>query len=272
MIYTIVKYCFNNTEPKLLSYGDFKHFSKETFTEDLSEALCDCGNSYADFDHIFISKLNKHAPKKKKWIRVNDKPHVNEVLRQATMKRSRLKNKENETKDPTDIRNYGKQRNYIVDLKKEAKLEYFSKWESNDNKPFWVNCKPYFTNKYSKADTDIMLSENVELILQNKETANTFNDHFGSIVSNLGLDDLDDHSCQKHQSKINSVRSFSFQPVFVDEVKTVIRDMKNNKSMGGEIHIQILKESEFTFEIITNCINKSIKTGCLKLLDSLEEK
>ena len=47
---------------------DFKHFSQEGLKEDLSEALCDCGK-YDDFDHIFKSKLNKHAPKKKKWTR-----------------------------------------------------------------------------------------------------------------------------------------------------------------------------------------------------------
>ena len=96
------------------------------------------------------------------------------------MKSSRLKNKANKTKDTTDIRNYKKQRNYVVNQNKEAKLEYFSKHESNDNKPFWVNCKPYFTNTHSKADTDIMLSENGELILKNKEIAN--NDHFGLLM------------------------------------------------------------------------------------------
>ena len=41
-----------------------------------------------------------------------------------------------------------------------------------------------------------------------------------------------------------------------------------NKSSGGEIPIQILKESEFTFGILTNCINKSIETGCFP--DSLK--
>ena len=50
------------------------------------------------------------------------------------MKRSRLKNNANKTKDPTDIKNYKKQRNYVANLNKEAKLEYFSKFESNDNK------------------------------------------------------------------------------------------------------------------------------------------
>ena len=56
MIYTVLKSCFNNAEPELLNYRDFKHFSQEDFKEDLSEALCDCGNSYDDFDHIFTSK------------------------------------------------------------------------------------------------------------------------------------------------------------------------------------------------------------------------
>ena len=86
---------------------------------------------------------------------LNIKPHANKALRQAIMKRSRLKNKANKTKDPTGIRNHKNQRN-IVNLNKEAKLEYFSKYESNDNKPF-VNCEPYFTNEHSKANTDICL-------------------------------------------------------------------------------------------------------------------
>ena len=119
MIYTMLKSCFNNTEPKLLNYRDFKHFSQKAFKEDLPEALCDWGNSYDDFEHIFTSKLNKPAPKKKKWIRGNNKPHVNKVLRQAIMKRSKLKNKTNKTNDPTDIRNYKKQRKYVVNLNKE---------------------------------------------------------------------------------------------------------------------------------------------------------
>ena len=55
----------------------------------------------------------------------------------------------------------------------------------------------------------------------------------------------------------------------MEEVKTVIQDMKNSKSVGGEIPIQMLKESEFTFEILTNCINKSTETGCF--LDSLKK-
>ena len=111
-----------------------------------------------------------------------------------------------------------------------------------------------------------MLRENGKLILKNKEIASTFNDNIGHIVDNLDLDHWNDHflsptigfhridniikryktrpSIKKIKSKFKSFRSFSFQPVFMEEVKTVIRDIKNNKSVGGEILFQILKESE----------------------------
>ena len=57
-----------------------------------------------------------------------------------------------------------------------------------------MNCKPNFSNKHSKADNDIVLNEDGELILKNKEIANTFNDYFGSIVENLNLEHWDEDS------------------------------------------------------------------------------
>ena len=51
----------------------------------------------------------------------------------------------------------------------------------------------------------------------------------------------------------------------MEQVKTVIEDIKN-ESVGGEIPIQILKEKEFTFEILTNYINKSIETSCVRIV------
>ena len=49
-------------------------------------------------------------------------------------------------------------------------------------------------------------------------------------------------SIKNIKAKFKSFCSFSFQPVFVEEVKRDIQDMKNNESVGGEIPIQILKK------------------------------
>ena len=112
---------------------------------------------------------------------------MNKMLRQAIMKRSRLKNKANKTKTHLDIRNYKKQQNIVVNLNKEAKLQYFNNYYSTNTKPFWENWKPYFSNKHSKIDTDIILSKNGNLILKNDKIGNTFNDDFGSVIKNMNL-------------------------------------------------------------------------------------
>ena len=49
-----------------------------------------------------------------------------------------------------------------------------------------------------------MLNEDGELILKNKENANTFHDYFGSIVENLNLDwDEDSNSYSKINHRNN---------------------------------------------------------------------
>ena len=99
------------------------------------------------------------------------------------MKRSKLQNKANKNKNPLYIMNYKKQSNYETRLNKTAKLEYFNNLKlGKDNKPFWEKYKPYFTNKHSKLNTDIMVNENGELILKDKDFADAFNKHSGSIV------------------------------------------------------------------------------------------
>ena len=76
----------------------------------------------------------------------------------------------------------------MTKLNQTAKLEHLNNLKlGKDNKPFWDKCKPYFTNKHRKADTDIMLNENGELLLKGKDIADTFNEYFGSIVESRDL-------------------------------------------------------------------------------------
>ena len=92
-------------------------------------------------------------------------------------------------------------------MNKQAKFEYFSSYNSADSKLFWVNCKPYFSDKYSKTDTDIVLNENGDLILKNEEIAKTFNDYFDAIVDNLDLHHWEDKTSSPSNTsdKINDI-------------------------------------------------------------------
>ena len=64
--------------------------------------------------------LNTHVPKKTKFLRGNQKPHVDKNLRKAIMKRSQLKDKASRTKQLEDITKYKKQRNLVVKLNIES--------------------------------------------------------------------------------------------------------------------------------------------------------
>ena len=87
---------------------------------------------------------------------------MSKFLRHVIIKRSKkLKNKANKTEHPLDIKMYKKQRNYVVGLNKQCKFEYLNNLDcKKDTKPFWYKCKPYFPNKHSRGDTNIMLKEN----------------------------------------------------------------------------------------------------------------
>ena len=116
--------------------------------------------------------------------------------------------------------------------------------------------------------------------------ADTFNEYFGSIVESLDLykweseitdlgfndsnqDYLDITICKykKHTSiqmikqNFRISKNFSLEPVSKDEVIKTIKDLQNSKSVGEEIS----KEREFTFEILTQCLNKSFTNGEFRL-------
>ena len=121
------------------------------------------------------------------------------IFRQAIMKRSKLKNKANRTKLQNDIAKYKKLRNLVVKLNRDSKLRFFDNIEiSKNSKPFWNECKPYFSNKHAHGDSKIILFEKEQitknsngiikkktLLVKNDEIAKTFNKHFSENVETL---------------------------------------------------------------------------------------
>ena len=87
-----MKATFKSGEPKKLIYCDYSNFSSECFKDDFVSSICPEKHDYSDFEKKFPTKFNKHAPKKIKTLRGNQKPHINKTLRKAIMKRSQLKN------------------------------------------------------------------------------------------------------------------------------------------------------------------------------------
>ena len=71
-----MKTTFKCEEPKKLIYRNYSNFSQKDFRSDLLLNIGDRKNNYLEFEKTFVEKLNKHAPKKTKIFRGNNKPHI----------------------------------------------------------------------------------------------------------------------------------------------------------------------------------------------------
>ena len=97
LIYSVMKTTFKSEESKTLIYREYSNFSTECFKDDFMPSICQEKHDYSDFEKKVIDKLNKHATKKVKTFRGNQKPPINKAIRKAIMKRSQFKNKANKT-------------------------------------------------------------------------------------------------------------------------------------------------------------------------------
>ena len=65
-------------------------------------------------------------------------------------------------------------------------------------------------------------------------------------------------SIMKIKSKYAIQEKFSVKPVTAKDVENIIKNIPNNKASRGEIPLNILKQSRFTYEMLTDCINYAI--------------
>ena len=113
---TILKTHCKTRKALLVTYRNYKNFSKESFLTELLSAMERYSNiSFAGFYLEFLYLLGRHASVKERYIRANQKSLMDEELNQTIMVRSKLHNEFLKLK--TENRHaYAKQRNYYVKL------------------------------------------------------------------------------------------------------------------------------------------------------------
>ena len=193
MTITIMKTFFTKKKPEIVTYGDYKHFSNISFRNELSAQLCniDINNiDYQEFDNIVVNTLNKYAPIKQKYIRANEAPFMNKEYKSAIMVRSKLRNKYNKEPSTERFKAYKKQRNLCTRLLRKIKFNFYNNLNPSrisDNKTFWKNVKPMFSDKKT-FNTNINLVENKDIISDDNEIADCFKNFFENTVKELKID------------------------------------------------------------------------------------
>ena len=110
-------------------------------------------------------------------------------LNKAIMKWCKLRNTFLKEKSDSARKAYTSQRNLCVNLLRKTKKNYFANLDVNsitDSRKFWQTVKPLFSNKLPHKET-INLSENGQILNNDKKIAITFNNYFSNIIKKLSL-------------------------------------------------------------------------------------
>ena len=94
MVMTVLKVYFKKKGPSIIQYGKYKNFSNDKFRNELNERIrSKIESSRLDiFVSAVLKVLSKNPPIKKRYIRANEAPFMNKVLKKAIMKSSQLRN------------------------------------------------------------------------------------------------------------------------------------------------------------------------------------
>ena len=193
MVITVMKVFYKKQKPKVIQYRSYKNFNNQVFQRELNSELLkiDLNNAeLSEFTEIFLSILNKHAPRKQKFIRANNSNFVTKSLRKAIMKRSKLRNKylRERTNEAKSL--YNKQRNLCMSILRKNKRDYFGNLNNKivtDNRKFWKTISPLFSEGTFRREC-IILKESNKTITNNAELAETFNTFFCKMEPNLSID------------------------------------------------------------------------------------
>ncbi len=194
---------------------------------------------------------------------------------------------------------YKRQRNICTKLLKNTKASYYRNLQPSqvsDNRKFWSNIKPLFSEKCISTDS-ITLIENKRMISDDKQVADIFNRFFSNAVKSLNIDYFEHFSFDcvfseendpitksiekysKHPSILkikdhypqNTI--FSFQPTDLQTVLKEVRNLDESKSSPIEsVPARVLKDiiDVFSPKIVID-FNNAVSTGLfpqsLKLAD-----
>ena len=287
MTATVMKLYFKKQQPKIINYRDYRFFSNNAFRDELLIELDKNNKDNTNFDRykeILIKILDKHAPVKQKYIRANQVPYMNKNLQKAVMKRTNLRNKYLKNKTESNKIAYNQQRNFCVKLFRKEKKTFYNNLDPKkvtDNKLFWKTVKPFLSDKGSSKEK-ITLSENDQIITEEKQIAEIFNEFFTNAVKNLDIPlpvgtsltyEKQDNPVSKaikryenHPSIASTKKrnipqdSFSLNSVSLNEIQKQINSLNPNKaSQKTDIPTRIIKNnsdilSQFMYDNINFCL------------------
>ena len=246
MTLTAFKTFFKKKVPITVNYRSYKNFNETNFRKDLYNTLLSCTQQtmkYDEFKNILMTVLNSHAPTKQRILRGNNQPFMNKTLSQAFMHRSKLKNRYHKSPTQANKNEYKRQRNFCVNLLAREKKKFYNNLDLrifDDNKTFWQNIKPLFSDKQNILQKNITLIEKDEIISKDNEVAEKLNTFFIEAVKNLEIEPFNDYS-QNTDIDVNKDDSND-----IESIDKIILKYKKHPSIL-KIKEEVKVENKFKF-------------------------
>ena len=177
--------------PRRIHCGCCKHFSEESYVRDLHSApftLCDIFDDPDDkawcFTKLLSDVMEKNAPVKSIVIKKTQITYVNSKLRKSMHKRNMLRNKYKKGLVEWDV--YRMPRNITTSIYKKYQSIYFSGGAKNPIS--WKTIKPILTSKQPSSN-NIIQKEDDQIITDERDVCNIFNDFFSHVAMDIGFRD-----------------------------------------------------------------------------------
>ena len=230
---------------------DTKNFDRENFFLDLLSInwdevikldLQDPNISFAEYYSTINNLIDKYMPLQKmtrKEVKLMFKPWITSDIRKAMKERDSLKYKFNHTKDQAKKseldKNYKELKNKILDSTRKNKKTYFQEFfakNANDIKNTWKGIRNLINIKDRNKSQPKSLLVNNKIITDPKKVANTFNDYFSTIASNLQKKIHHHGKDFSNFLKNPNPITFFVKPTNEIEVINNINNLNGNKALG----------------------------------------
>ena len=263
--------CIKTSTHQTITYRSFKNFDETMFINDLHEVPWETIEAFEDINEIvevwnnmFLEVVNKHAPIKSHRIKRKYQPTwLTPQILDCIKER-------NKCKVSGKMDEYRLLRNRVSKMIDSAKNEtYQMKLEEGKNDPrsVWKLFQKFGTNKKgSSNDSNFEIKVNDNIISNDQDIANAFNDFFVNIPSKLKepIKPSEFELLQSYvKSKVNDNTNFSIPLVNCSFVSNYLSSIDVAKSTGlDSIGPRLLKIAPNVLTPgITYMINKSLASG-----------
>ena len=233
-----------STKKPFKTYRSYKQLNEEKFLQDLEQANLttlienedNVNEAYNTFHTKLMDIVDNHMPMKKRKTVHKPAPFMNQQLRKAIYKKQMLHNKYLHLKSKKNWETYRQQRNFVNKLRRQSVRNYFVErcTDGPKQKDFWPTIKPFLTNKGRHFENNIILCNNDEIINNQSDVAEIFNNYFVNVAKDIGSESCtvdDNHpSIQAIRENCNVEGNLSFTEISDDFVEKQINKINVNKA------------------------------------------